>query len=59
MILATPVRLNRTNFGIEETLYMVLKGIEHSLYIRLVFQQIYPIETVLIIDKTHIKFETS
>ena len=59
MILTTPVGLHGTNFGVEKTLNMFLKGIENALNIRFVFDQIYPTMTTIIINKANIILKTS
>ena len=59
VILTAPIRLNCTNFCIEEALDMVLKIIEDLINIRFVFNQINPRVTAEIIHKTHIIFKTT
>jgi hypothetical protein len=45
MVLTTPIRLNRFNFGIQKTLNMSLESIKNLLNIRLVFKEINPAES--------------
>jgi hypothetical protein len=50
VVFTTLARLNRVDFGIKETLNMSLKRIENLLNIRLVFQEINPAETRIVIN---------
>jgi hypothetical protein len=54
VILNTPIRLDNFDFSIEETFNMSLKSIENLLDIRLMFQEIYPTEERIVINKTNI-----
>jgi hypothetical protein len=54
VILTTPVRLDSFDFSIEETFNMSLKSIENLLDIRLMFQEIYPTEARIVINKANI-----
>jgi hypothetical protein len=59
VVFTTLARLNRLDFGIKETLNMSLKRIENLLNIRVVFQEINPAETRIVINKAHIILKTT
>jgi hypothetical protein len=59
LILASPVSLHSKNFLIKETLNMMLKIMKFLKHIRFLFQEIYPSELAVIINKTHIVFKTT
>jgi hypothetical protein len=54
-ILATAIRLNKSNLSVQEALNMDLKGIENLFDIRLMFEKINPTKTGVVIHKTNIK----
>jgi hypothetical protein len=56
MILATPIRLNGFDFGVQQTLHMRLEGVEDMLNIRLMLEKINPAKTEIVIDKANIIF---
>ena len=53
MILTAPVGLDGFNFSIQKELNMGLESIENLLDIRLMFKEINPAETRVVIDKTN------
>ena len=59
VIFTTPIGLNCLNLSTRKALNISLESIEHILNIRLVFNEIDPTKTCVIIDKTDIIFETS
>jgi hypothetical protein len=56
MVFTTPIRPNRFNLSIQETLHMSLKSIEYLFNIRLMFKKIGLSEPRVIIDKVDIVF---
>jgi hypothetical protein len=58
MLLATPLRLKGTDFGIKKSLSMFLKQVKSMLNIRLAFEKVDPSVTSQIIQENHIIFET-
>lgn len=59
VILTTLIRLNCLNFKTQEAFHMSLKSIEDLLDIRLMFKQINPAETSVVIHKANIIFVPS
>ena len=59
MILTPPIRLNSFNFGIKKTLNVSLESVKDLLNIRLMFEEINPTESGLVINKTDIIFVTT
>ena len=58
VVFTPPIRLNRTDFCIEESLDMGLKIIENLFDIKFMFKKINPCKTAKVINKANIKLKT-
>jgi hypothetical protein len=54
MVFPTPIRLNRLDLGVQQTLNMGLKSVKHLLNIGFMFEEIDPAKTRVVIHKTNV-----
>ena len=59
VVLASPIRLNRTDFCVKKSFDMGLKIVENLFDIRFMFEKINPRKTAKVINEANIKFKTS
>ena len=59
VVLASPIRLNRTDFCVKKSFDMGLKIIEDLFDIRFMFEKINPGKTAKVINEANLNFKTS